>query len=86
MLEALASLARPGGAIAVIDYQSHQDERLREQQADLWLGFSADELIALAKRSKLRDPIVRPIPSPRCGQGPDGHLDWQVLVARTANK
>ncbi|MBZ0118414.1 MAG: metalloregulator ArsR/SmtB family transcription factor [Sandaracinaceae bacterium] len=84
MLEALAALARPGGAVVVIDYASHQDERLREQQADLWLGFSEDELRSLAERAGLREPSVTTIPSPRCGQGPDGHLDWQVMVSRTA--
>ncbi|HJL15990.1 MAG TPA: metalloregulator ArsR/SmtB family transcription factor [Sandaracinaceae bacterium LLY-WYZ-13_1] len=82
-LAALAAFARSGGVVAVIDYASHQDERLREQQADLWLGFGEDELRALAERAGLVDPVVRRIPSARCGDGPDGHLDWQVLVART---
>lgn len=81
-LASLAAFAKPGGAIAVIDYASHQDERLREQQADLWLGFTPAELVELAGRAGLVDPVVRPIPSVRCGDGPDGHLDWQVLVAR----
>lgn len=81
-LEALAAFARPGGAVAVIDYVSHADERLREQQADLWLGFSPRELTELASRAGLTSAEVRRIPSARCGDGPDGHLDWQVLVAR----
>ncbi|MBX3273630.1 MAG: ArsR family transcriptional regulator [Sandaracinaceae bacterium] len=82
-LRALAALARPGGAIAVIDYGAHADERLREQQADLWLGFAPAELTDLARRAGLRGARVTRIPSARCGDGPDGHLDWQVLVART---
>lgn len=83
-LAALADLARPGGAVIAIDYASHHDERLREQQADLWLGFAPEELIELATRAELVDPVVRRIPSSRCGDGPDGHLDWQVLAARTS--
>ncbi len=83
-LEALAALARPGGAVVVIDYAEHQDEALREQQADLWLGFAPAELAELAGRAGLEEPVVRAIPSARCGQGPDGHLDWQVLAARTS--
>lgn len=82
-LSALATLARPGGAVAVIDYASHHDERLRETQADLWLGFGAREMCELAEQAGLCDPVVSVIPSIRCGDGPDGHLDWQVLVART---
>lgn len=82
-LRSLAALARPGGAVIVIDYASHQDERLREQQADLWLGFTEAELEDLARGAGLVDPNVNHIPSARCGDGPDGHLDWQVLAART---
>ncbi len=84
-LRTLAALARPGGAVVVIDYEAHADERLVEQQADLWLGFDAAELIELATRSGLVDARVSRIPSARCGDGPDGHLDWQVLVARTTD-
>jgi len=64
----------------------NQDERLREQQADLWLGFEARELIELAGRAGLEAARVTRIPCARCGDGPDGHLDWQVLVARRANE
>ena len=65
---------------------SHQDERLREQQADLWLGFTDRELEELAATAGLVDAQVQTIPSARCGDGPDGHLDWQVLVARTKTR
>lgn len=82
VLRALGALARPGGAVVVIDYEAHVDERLREQQADLWLGFDAAELTDLAERAGLSSARVTTIPSARCGDGPDGHLDWQVLVAR----
>jgi DNA-binding transcriptional ArsR family regulator/protein-L-isoaspartate O-methyltransferase len=82
-LAALAKLARPGGAVIVIDYASHDDERMQGEQADLWLGFSTEELIEHAKRAHLESAIVRRIGSASCGNGPDGHLDWQVLAART---
>jgi DNA-binding transcriptional ArsR family regulator/SAM-dependent methyltransferase len=81
-ISALSSFARPGGAVTVIDYARHEDERLREEQADLWLGFTEAELLELAESAGLIDAAVRRIPSARCGGGPDGHLDWQVLVAR----
>lgn len=84
-LRALGALARPGGVVVVIDYEAHVDERLREAQADLWLGFDAAELAGLATRAGLCDARVTRIPSARCGDGPDGHLDWQVLAARRAN-
>lgn len=83
-LAALAGLARPGGTIVVIDYASHEDERMQRAHADLWLGFSHEDLKALVKKAGLARPEVRRIPRSlvSLGKGPDAHLDWQVLVCR----
>ncbi len=81
-LSALTRLTRPGGAVVVIDYRAHDDEDLRDKQADQWLGFEADELRRFAAAAGLDEPVVTQIDASRCGDGPDGHLDWQVLVAR----
>jgi ArsR family transcriptional regulator len=81
-MQALSRLARPGGALVVIDYAPHEDERLREHQADLWLGFAPAELVRYAASAGLEGVVVHAIPSRRCGDGPDGHLDWQVMCAR----
>ncbi len=81
-LRALRELVRSGGALVVLDYQLHQDERLREQQADVWLGFDRAELLRFAREAGLEDAHVAPVPSAWCGAGPDGHLEWQVLTAR----
>lgn len=82
----LARLARPGGHVIVIDYRAHDDERMRERQADLWLGFSQQELIDLAASAGLLDAEVFAIPAARYGPGPDAHLPWQVLAARCGDK
>lgn len=83
-LSALAALLRPTGALLVIDYVAHEDERLREHQADVWLGFAPDELARLATRAGLKDVSVRELPSAFVSplRGPDAHLRWQCLVAR----
>ncbi|MBX3251922.1 MAG: metalloregulator ArsR/SmtB family transcription factor [Myxococcales bacterium] len=81
-LTGLARLLAPGGAVVVVDYVAHADERMREQQADAWLGFAPRELTKLATRAGLEDAAVLRVPAVRCGDGPDGHLDWQVLCAR----
>lgn len=83
-LSELARLVAPGGAVVVVDYVAHEDERLREQQADAWLGFAPRELASYARRAGLERAVVSRVPSARCGDGPDGHLDWQVLAARRA--
>ena len=78
----LAELATPGGAIVLLDYARHDDERLRAELADAWLGFSEDELLGFARDAGLEEARLTRVPAARCGDGPDGHLDWMVLVAR----
>jgi ArsR family transcriptional regulator len=86
LVSSLAALARPGGRVVIIDYGAHDDERMRERQADLWLGFDRRELIRLAELAGLLDPEVFAIPATRYGPGPDAHLQWQVLAARCGDK
>ncbi len=81
----LASLAKPGGRVLVIDYAVHEDETMREHRADLWLGFERDELTSFAESAGLIDPEIFAIPATRYGPGPDAHLQWQVLAARRGN-
>jgi len=86
LISRLGSLLRPGGQVVVIDYCSHDDELMRERQADLWLGFDRDELLAFARSAGLINPEVFAIPAARYGPGPDAHLKWQVLAARRGPK
>jgi DNA-binding transcriptional ArsR family regulator/protein-L-isoaspartate O-methyltransferase len=79
---ALARLLKPEGALIVVDYAPHEDEVLREQQADLWLGFGDEELAEFARRAGLLDTQVRAIGQGRCGDGLDSALGWQFMVAR----
>jgi len=81
----LASFAKPGGKVVIIDYRAHEDETMRDHRADLWLGFEREELIGFAKSAGLIDPEVFTIPATRYGPGPDAHLQWQVLAARRGN-
>jgi DNA-binding transcriptional ArsR family regulator/SAM-dependent methyltransferase len=78
----LASLARPGGHILVLDYVRHDDDSMRDKQADLWLGFSDDELLRHAREAGLCECAVARLPSEFHPGGPDAHLTWHTLVAR----
>jgi ArsR family transcriptional regulator len=80
----LAGLACPGGAVVILDYAPHDDESMREEQADLWLGFAPAELARFARDAGLTDVQVTPIPEALRGTGPDRHLTWQVFAARRA--
>jgi ArsR family transcriptional regulator len=81
-VKAVAAMVRPGGALVVIEYERHEDEALRSQQADLWLGFEASELRRFARAAGLVDVHVTKVPSTWCGAGPDRHVPWQVMTAR----
>src|SRR4029077_17955432 len=70
----------PGGAVCVLDYEAHDDEALRDQQADLWLGFEPAKLQRIAEDAGLLDIHIRRLPAPWQGEGPDRHLPWQLLV------
>jgi ArsR family transcriptional regulator len=85
-MAALASLARPpkggerGGAVVVLDYEPHDDQVLREQEADLWLGFEPRELRRMGKAAGLVDAHWQRLPAAWQGAGPDHHLAWQLYV------
>jgi ArsR family transcriptional regulator len=87
-LRALVDLARPpsgdapGGAVCILDYEAHDDQALREQQADLWLGFEPRELKRLARHAGLVDVTWQRLPAAWQGEGPDRHLAWQLLVGK----
>jgi DNA-binding transcriptional ArsR family regulator len=85
-MAALARLARPrvaaerGGGVLILEYESHRDEALREQQADLWLGFAPEELVRLCAHSGLEQVEQLRLPQPWCGTGADRHLAWQLVI------
>jgi SAM-dependent methyltransferase len=79
VLDALVRLLRPGGRLVVVDYQRHADEAFRENQADVWNGFEADELEAHALGAGLREVRVTILPAPLLQGTSDGHIGWQAL-------
>ncbi len=71
----------PGGKILVIDYARHDDERMSEQQADVWLGFSAEELESFAEAAGLQHAHVTRVPTSFARVGVDAHLPCLTLLA-----
>jgi ArsR family transcriptional regulator len=85
LIEQLASLLAGEGTLIVIDYQTHDDDSMREHHADLWLGFSPKELRTLAKKAGLTVHSIAPLPAPGDAVLPDAHLPWQLLVAKKSS-
>ena len=79
---ALAALAKPGGSLLILDYDAHEDEHMREEQADLWLGFTATELLGFVTEAGLVRAAVHRLPQEFHPVGPDAHLTWHVLLAQ----
>jgi ubiquinone/menaquinone biosynthesis C-methylase UbiE len=44
MLEETARVVRPGGAVCITDEVEHPYEWMREEHADIWLGFSPEQV------------------------------------------
>jgi DNA-binding transcriptional ArsR family regulator len=82
MVDVLSKLVGPGGSLAIIDYCRHSDEALRDEQADVWMGFDAAELEEHARAAGLVDVRVNPVPAGLVRNPMDGHIAWQALIAR----
>ena len=49
----MARVVKPGGHVIAIDLCAHGQEWLRDEQADLWLGFTTDEMQAMMTGAQL---------------------------------
>lgn len=83
-VSACARLLRRGGHLLVLDYRPHDDESMRETQADVWLGFPPDQITAYLETAGLKDVVVGPFSGPLPKGEPDSHLTWQLAAGRRA--
>jgi SAM-dependent methyltransferase len=65
----MARIVKPGGRLILTDLNPHAQERLREEMADLWLGFDREEIRGWFEAAGLREVIVNPT-GQRCCPAP----------------
>jgi ArsR family transcriptional regulator len=81
-VQSFARLLKKGGHLVVLDYLPHDDDRMREEQGDVWLGFPRKELAAqmIAAGFEILGEVE--IPAAFHREGPDAHLEWFAIAAR----
>jgi len=78
----LSALLRPGGQLVLIDYDAYTDDAFRLQRADVWMGFSREEIGRLALGAGLSEMEVTHIPSGYLAGGADAVRACLLLAAR----
>lgn len=81
-VQAFARLLKKGGHLVVLDYLPHDDDALRTDAGDVWLGFSPDDLRAHFLEAGLEPLSDTPLPSQWHPDGPDARVSWHAWAAR----
>ncbi|MEW5741956.1 MAG: metalloregulator ArsR/SmtB family transcription factor [Myxococcota bacterium] len=79
---AFARLLKRGGFLVVLDYLPHDDDALRTEAGDAWLGFPVGDVRRFLSEAGLTVLGDVPIPDAFHPQGPDAKLTWHAWVAQ----
>jgi len=69
----MARILRPGGTLVVVDLSAHGHEWLREEQGDVWLGFTRDELTGYLRKAGLQGSKFKVVSQVETGKKGGGH-------------
>jgi ArsR family transcriptional regulator len=79
---AMSRLIASNGQICIVDYCCHVDEEMRDQRADVWMGFTKDQLASIFNDLGLAEFQFQTVPSGYVYSGFDAHIPWFVATAR----
>ena len=79
-----ARVVRPGGKISIVELEKHEHEWLKDDMADVWLGFDAKELAGFFKSAgfeKLKvEPVVEELSTSDMGARRMANVGIQLLT------
>jgi DNA-binding transcriptional ArsR family regulator len=81
-VQSFSRLLKKGGQLVVMDYLPHQQDTLRTDWGDVWLGFSVEDVRRFmegAALSAIRDVTI---PNAFHPGGPDAAVSWHAWVAQ----
>ena len=81
-VQSFARLLKKGGHLVVLDYLPHEEDAMRAEGGDVWLGFPPAELNAHFTGAGLALVGETSIPDAFHPVGPDAALSWHAWVAR----
>lgn len=81
-VQSFTRLLKRGGFVVVLDYLAHEDDALRAEAGDVWLGFPVDEVRRFFTEAGLELVADAPVSSAFHPQGPDAALAWHTWTAR----
>ncbi len=81
-VQSFSRLLKRGGFLVVLDYLAHDDDRLRTEHGDVWLGFPEADVRSFMTEAQLTMVGTATLPAAFHPQGPDARLTWQVWVAQ----
>jgi ArsR family transcriptional regulator len=81
-VQSFARLLKRGGFLVVLDYLAHDDDRLRTEGGDVWLGFPEADVRRFMAESSLTFLGDVALPAAFHPHGPDARLTWHAWVAQ----
>lgn len=78
----MARLLRPGGRLVITDMDAHSHEWMREEMADVWLGFERSQVRQWFEQAGLVNIIVDGSGESCCAESKDGAAPSEQRVAQ----